>query len=115
MIDLCNGILHDKNFKITIRAQKDMGESEMHVAKWTRQSEKNIYCMILIIWHFGKVNTIVMVNTMVASSGRWVGWVNKVQGLFLGQWNYYLWYWNDEYKTLNIYQTSQNFIAQRVV
>ena len=45
------------------------------------QSRKATYCMILCIWHFGKVQTIETLNTwVVAQQLQWRGWIDDPQG-----------------------------------
>lgn len=45
------------------------------------QSRKATHCMILCIWHFGKVQTIETLNTwVVAQQLEWRGWIDDPQG-----------------------------------
>ena len=63
----------------------------MHITKWKSQSEKATWYRISITWYSGKSKTEETVKRYIVARGWTRGLQNKG---FLGQWKYFLWYYN---------------------
>ena len=76
-----------------------------------KQSEMATYCMVSIIWHFGKGKTMETVKRSVVARSWW-GWGGRGEEVehrgSSGQWKYSLWYHHDEYMLLNICPNPHN-------
>lgn len=96
-----------------IKSQKDMDESQMHIAKWKKPVWKSyILYDFNYIAFFRRQNyrdiSVFAGGSLGKPINRWsIGNISR-------WWNYSLWHCNGEYKTLSIYWNPLNFAAQRV-
>ena len=86
----------------------------MHIIKWKKGIWKVSYHMIPTSWHFGKGNTTetIQISVVARDWGHERGIRVEYKGI-LGQWKYFVWYYNDGYMSLYICVNPQNVQQQK--